>query len=143
MDIQTIQYVDTTGAALNVTLEEGGSLQLPWPCRTWHREEIQAWLDAGNTIQPPPEEPDPLAVWRKATVVSAFQARAALTQAGYMDDVKAHMADPATDSFTVLAWESATEVRRNSPTVKELAGFLGLSDEQVDDLFRFALTIYA
>ncbi|RXE48695.1 hypothetical protein [Chromohalobacter israelensis] len=91
----------------------------------------------------PPSEQEQLENWRQVTVVSAFQARAALTQAGHMADVKAYMAEPDTDEFTILAWETATEFRRDSPTVNELAGVLGLSDNQVDDLFRFALTIHA
>jgi len=59
------------------------------------------------------------------------------------------MVDPATPSKTRRAWQMATEFRRLSPTVLELAGTLefegvsGLTDEQVDDLFRNALTIEA
>lgn len=143
MSIQTIQYTSAEKTAIQVTQTDGGQYTAPWPCRTWHAEEIQAWLDAGNPIAPAPEEPSPLEQWRASTVVSVFQAKAALSQAGYLEDVKAYMADPDTDPITVLAWETATEFRRNSPTVNELAGVLALSDDQVDDLFRFALTIYA
>lgn len=84
-----------------------------------------------------------LAAFRESTVVSAFQARAALDQAGYTPDIETHMAAPTTDPFTKLAWEKATEFRRNSPTVKELAVVLGITDAQLDDLFRYAITVYA
>jgi hypothetical protein len=75
--------------------------------------------------------------------VSRFQARAALLQTGYLDDIEAFMADPATDPFVRIAWQDAQEFRRNSPTVLSLQSFLGLTDGQLDDLFRFAATIEA
>jgi len=42
-----------------------------------------------------------------------------------------------------VAWEYATEVRRDSPMVQAMAQQLGLTDEQVDDLFRQAAAITA
>jgi hypothetical protein len=36
-----------------------GDFYLPWPCRTWHREAILAWLDKGNTIRMHREHDDP------------------------------------------------------------------------------------
>lgn len=76
-------------------------------------------------------------------VVSRFQARAALHQSGLLDQVEALMSDPQTDPTSRLAWTHATEFRRSSPTIATLAGPLGLSDEQVDDLFRAAAQIEA
>lgn len=81
--------------------------------------------------------------WRETCEVSAFQAQAALTMAGYMKDIKALLEDPTTDPLTVLAWNKAQTFRRLSPTVIELAALLGITDEQLDDLFRFAATIEA
>lgn len=75
--------------------------------------------------------------------VSRFQARAALLQAGLLETVEAYMADPATDRFVRIAWEDAQEFLRNSPTVQSLQPLLDLTDEQLDDLFRFAATISA
>lgn len=75
--------------------------------------------------------------------VSAFQARAAILQMSLLDSVEAIMADPATDPMAKLAWDRATEFRRESPTVAAIKPLLGLTDEQLDDLFRFASTIYA
>lgn len=82
-----------------------------------------------------------LRVWRESAEVSVFQAQAALTLAGYMDDVKTIMSNPETDPLTKLAWDKAQVFRRNSHTIKELASLLGINDEQLDDLFRFAQTI--
>lgn len=88
-----------------------------------------------DIIKPPVATPVP--------VVSAFQARAALLQASLLDDVEAYMALPETDPFVKLAWDKAQEFRRDSPTVNSLAALLGLTDSQLDDLFRFANTITA
>jgi len=87
-----------------------------------------------NFVPPPPPVPQ---------AVSKFQARAALFQAGLLDAVKAIMEDPSTDPIVRMAWEAATEFQRNSPTVLAMYPALGLSDSQLDDMFRFASTIQA
>ena len=86
----------------------------------------------------PPPQPTPV-----PAEVSRFQARAALLQTGYLDDIEAYMADPATDPFVRIAWQDAQVFKRNSPTVLSLQPLLGLTDGQLDDLFRFAATIVA
>ena len=86
----------------------------------------------------PPPQPVPV-----PAEVSRFQARAALLQTGYLDDIEAYMADPATDPFVRIAWQDAQVFKRQSPTVLSLQPLLGLTDEQLDDLFRFAATIEA
>jgi len=74
-------------------------------------------------------------------VVSAFQAQAALMQAGALDAIEAYMVDPATDEFVKLAWRKVQEFRRDSPVVASIAPVLGISEAQLDDLFAFASTI--
>jgi len=71
------------------------------------------------------------------TTVTPLQARRALRQAGLIDQVNAAAA--ATPE-TKDAWEFASSVERNSVFVATLAGALGLTDDQVDDLFRLAAT---
>lgn len=87
-----------------------------------------------------PGTPPPLPV---PEMVSRFQARAALHLAGLLDDVEALVADPQTDMLTRLAWQDAQEFRRASPTVAAIAAALGMSDAQLDDLFRTAAGIVA
>ena len=96
----------------------------------------EAWFITGEQAAQ-----EALEAWREATVVSAFQAHQALDDFGYIDQVETIIADPDTPAKTRRAWKMATEFRRLSPTVLELAGLLGLTDEQVDDLFEYALTI--
>jgi len=89
----------------------------------------------------PPLEEFMLNEWRQSMRVSAFQAKAMLLQAGYWEDVSAYLA--GADPVTQLAWDTAQEFRRLSPTILEIAEVLEISDEQLDDLFRFAATIEA
>ena len=74
-------------------------------------------------------------------IVSRFQGRAALLQAGYLDDVETYML--TADPFEREAWNSIMEMRRNSPMTIRLGALFGLTSDMMDDLFRFAATIYA
>lgn len=110
-------------------------------------------IDGGFSVDFPPEpdpEPEPeltpeeqLAQERTRMIVSRFQGRAALMQADLLGQVETIMEDPATDPLTIMAWHDASEFRRLSPTIDAVAGILGLTDLQVDDLFRQAATIVA
>ena len=74
-------------------------------------------------------------------VVTPFQAKAALLQAGLLDTVKAAIA--SAPAITQLAWSDATEFTRDSPTISTMAGALGLTSVQVDALFVAASAIQA
>lgn len=67
--------------------------------------------------------------------VSAYQARVALSRANLLIDVQALMDDPATDAEAKIAWEYATEFWRDSPFIAALAPGLGMTDQQLDELF--------
>ena len=111
---------------------------------------VDEGFKVGPVPEPEPPEPAPelteeekLKRWREIISVSAFQAHQALDDFELYDQVEAIMASPDTPSKTRRAWRMATEFRRLSPTVLELAGVLGLNDEQLDELFSHALTIEA
>jgi hypothetical protein len=94
------------------------------------------WLYDGETFSPPPPTPQPV-----PETVTARQARLALLRAGLLDSVDAALAalpDPQERRAAQIEWEYATEIRRDSPLIAALAPLLGLTDEQVDDLFRAA-----
>lgn len=78
-------------------------------------------------------------------VVSMAQARKALILGGItIASVDAAIAAIADDTERALAetdWQYATEVRRNSPLVQSLTPALGLSEQQVDDLFIAAASL--
>lgn len=93
---------------------------------------------------PPTAPPDPaelLAAERARMVCSRFQAKAALLQAGLLGGVDAFML--SADPVAKLAWAEAVEFRRTSPTIAALATGAGLTETQVDDLFRAAMQITA
>lgn len=111
--------------------------------------DVEAWFAEGNALSEfvgYPEIPmteDQLQDWRESAVVSRFQARAALRQAGLVGQVETIMSDPATDPLVIDAWKHAQEFRRMSPTILALADQLSLSAGEVDDLFRQAAMIEA
>jgi hypothetical protein len=90
---------------------------------------------------PAPDPAEVLAAERASMVVSRFQARAALFNAGLLAGVEAAVA--AADPFTQIAWADAQEFRRMSMTIAALSAAVGLTDEQLDDLFRAAALIEA
>lgn len=75
--------------------------------------------------------------------VSRFQARAALHNAGLFSQVEAVMTEPDVDPLARFAWTDAQEFRRESPNVIAIAARLGLTGEQLDDLFVAAAQIEA
>ena len=79
---------------------------------------------------------------RAAMVVSRFQARAALRQAGLFDAANAAIS-ASEDPILAEAWASASVFSRQSPAIAAMASALGLTDDEVDDLFRAAAQITA
>jgi hypothetical protein len=66
------------------------------------------------------------------------QARLALLGAGLLDDVDAAIAaipDPVQRKAAQIEWEYAAVVERNSLLIQQLAPALGMSAEQMDQLF--------
>jgi hypothetical protein len=101
-------------------------------------QQYLAWIAAGNTPEPyvAPPAPPPL-------VVSRFQAKAALADAGLLAAVETIMASPQTPEIAKLAWADAVEFRRTSPTVLSMGAALGLTESALDQLFAAAAQIEA
>lgn len=98
----------------------------------------QTWV---VTDLPPEEIAAALTQWRATASVTRFQARSALHLTGLLTAVDAAVAGG--DTITKLAWADALNFERGSPTIAALASALGLTDEQIDGLFRTAATITA
>ncbi len=75
------------------------------------------------------------------TSVSPYQARVALTRAGLFDAVEAIMANESTPAEAKIAWEYAVVFDRHSTFIATLAPALGLTEQQIDELFVLAATI--
>lgn len=72
-------------------------------------------------------------------LIRIWQARAALRQAGLLDAVNAAvvaLGGPVGD-----IWEYGVDISRTSPWVEQLGQQLGLTDDQIDDLFIAANAI--
>lgn len=90
---------------------------------------------------PAPAVEEILQAERSRMVCSRFQAKAALIQAGLLPQIEGLMA--RAEPLAKLAWSDATQFRRDSPTIAAMASAAGLSDTQIDDLFRAAMSITA
>lgn len=101
-------------------------------------QEYLVWVEAGNVAaeQPPLPEPVPQSVTR-------FQAKAALLNAGYLDEVSALMSAPDTPAMFKLAWAEVLNFERGAQTVAAMQEALELTDGQIDDLFTAASKIKA
>ncbi len=76
-------------------------------------------------------------------VVTMRQARLAMLQSGLLTQVNtavANMTGAAGDTARI-EWEFSSTVERNHPLVQSLIGALGLTESQLDDLFRLAATL--
>ena len=51
MPITKLKYTSLAETAIQVTSDEG-NYTAPWPCYTWHAQQIQAAIDGGLSIEP-------------------------------------------------------------------------------------------
>lgn len=90
------------------------------------------WIWDGSVFT----EPAPVVVI--PTSVSMRQARLALLESGLLADVEAGLAGSAQEAQ--IEWEYATTVERSSGLVSTIASAMGLTEQQLDDLFTLAAT---
>lgn len=90
------------------------------------------WVSLGNT-------PSEVNTFVDATV-TAYQAKAALAMMGFYDQVEQYINQDTTDTLIKLKWQYSN-FRRSDPVVLQIADALGITSEQLDDLFSLAATI--
>lgn len=78
---------------------------------------------------------------RAARSVSPLQARRALKTLGLLAGVQAMVAAAPEDDDIRLAWDWALAWERDSPFIDSLGAALGLTSQQIDDLFALAATL--
>lgn len=115
--------------------------ELPEPqvgfTRAWRNGIWNQIPDAQVDDLPWPIQPVPQSV-------SRAQGKAALIQAGLWSAVVAYvdaMTDPTEKALAEVALNDTTEWLRTSPFLNQAAITLGLTETQLDDLFRTAATI--
>lgn len=126
-------YVDDQPA----DIPEGGFVML----RFWEAKEEGDEPPNVETLTEAQEQEAALEAERARMICSRFQAKAALHGAGLLDQVPAALEEA--DPVAQLAWQDASEFKRNSPTILALAGEFGLGPDELDDLFRTAMQIEA
>jgi len=100
--------------------------------RVWEVVQLtQEEIDANNESR------------RGSMIVSRFQAKTAVYNAGLLDDIESLINNANTDPVIKFAWNDAQEFRRNSPSIALIAQQLNLTDEQLDQLFIDAANITA
>lgn len=96
-----------------------------------------AWDGQTFTQPAAPGDPVPMSVTMR-------QARIALLSLGMLDQVEAALAaipDEMQRRVALQTWEYSAAVERFNPLIVMLAPALGLTEAQVDDLFRLAATL--
>lgn len=93
----------------------------------------------GQWIAPP--EPGPVSLIPQS--VTMRRCRIALLEAGLLESVQTSIASmPGADGERArIDWEYALEVRRDWPLIGALGPQMGLTEQQIDDLFIYAATI--
>ena len=76
---------------------------------------------------------------RESMKVTRFQAKAAMIQAGLLDDIQ-EVIDASEDPMVALAWSEAG-FERLSPFVMQMQAAIGMTHNQLDDLFDVAAVI--
>lgn len=84
---------------------------------------------------------DKLDEWRMSAICSPLQATIAMYQFGVLSQVEAYMADENTPFIEKVAYQKATEFRRNSPMILQLGQLFQWDEETLDSLFKVAMTI--
>lgn len=138
MNIQSISYLTPEQDLLRVVTDDG-TLDVPWPCQTWHRELIEVWLADGGEIAayaPPPPVFPPL---------SARQLRLGLVMNGIaLSQVEAAIAaieDPDDKAIAEIEWEYASAFLRDHPLIEQVGSALGLTTEQIDTMWMSAIAL--
>jgi hypothetical protein len=129
MQILSIRFTNPEGDQV-VAETDGGPLFAPWPLLTWHREAVDAWLAEGNEIQPYVAPPEPV------PDASPLQLFDELDQT-YGVDLEA--AIESLDPKALQRFRLSNSIARNDPFISGgLQPMMGMTDEQVDALFRAA-----
>ena len=118
------------GAAVSNTIEADEAFAEQQHPGKWRVAMVQ---DA-PAVQPAPSTCTP------AQGLVAHFAVKQITESDVQDAIAA-ITDPATRYTSQIAFARATEWRRDSASIQQLAALLGLTESDLDALFEFAVTV--
>lgn len=107
-----------------------------WTAELIEGEWVQQWIVANSSDED-------IAQKRSTMVVSPFQAKVALHQAGLLATIESMVSRPDVAAIIKLAWSHASEFRRLSPAILAIAAEAGWTDTQLDALFTAAKNVEA
>lgn len=119
-----------TDSTIVIRLADGASI--PDDPANSDRQRYLQWLDAGG-VPLPPEPPAPIA---SPASVTMRQARLELLSRELLDDVEAVITSAG--RAAQIEWEYAATVDRSHPIIAVVQQQQGMTDSQIDDLFREA-----
>ena len=109
-----------------------------------YNEATKQWEQQWSARDYTPDEvATNLAARRAEMIVTPRQARLALLGAGQLANIDAaiELLEEPTKSAVQIEWEYAVSIERMSPWVQAMTSALGMTDEQVDQLFEMAATL--
>jgi hypothetical protein len=117
---------------------DGVAIAAPNDKSTWRVDYHDGFTPTGNqaaTVQTAINNFD-LTAMSGAVTVTRMQALVALSRAGILSSVQTWVASQ--DAETQLIWTNAPQFSRNSALLNRASAALGLTSQQVDDLFTVA-----
>lgn len=105
----------------------------------YHAVMKEGWVLVEGPLPPlPPPDPNEA---RRTMVATPLQAKVALYNAGLLDEVENYISSETTNVVVKLAWNNAIQYERLSPMIENIGANLGLTPEQIDNLFIEAAQI--
>lgn len=138
-DIKNAVFANAEQTAIDCEIQIGGEW-LPFTASSTDSEQhgrdvFAAIIESGNVADYIEPEPLPEPIPQK---LSRAQARAALIMAGLIDQVQPSIdaiSDPLQRALAQNDWDNRLEFERDHPQLLAMAAALGLTDEDLDQLF--------
>ena len=151
-DIKEFTYIKNTVTVDGVSFEVPTPLDAEFDAVQYHRGRVvleeplmveaaeskyqfalDEWVEA-KRVSELPVSPLPI------TTVTMRQARLALLQSGLLATIETAITT-GTDEAMKIEWEYATEVKRDWSSLVTLAETLGMTSQELDNLFQLASTL--